>query len=172
MLILNLDNEEIGLIRSAGDGMEFENTTESSSRLGRWQPSSVRPKPLATSTPSNKERKEKQIATSKTTRDMVGKIKKTGSKSQIVKKAISDIPDQELLKEVEQLRLKLEALEKSKQKLVEEKMKVSNQLGVQTQVIFKISLILRLKGRFWKYYFWITLEFIIYNLNFNTSLQI
>ena len=117
--------------------MEIENATESSSKAHKptWQPLLVRAKPLATSTPSNRNRRDRKNESSNVPKDVIGKIRKSNSKSQLVEKSTSGIPDPELSKrELEELKLKVETLEQAKQKLIEEKIKVSKQLGIQTQV--------------------------------------
>ena len=115
--------------------MEFENNSETSlsSFRSTWQPSKLKSKPLATSTPSNRKRREKQTVNSKNVKEAIEKVKKSDAKSQVVENSSSDA-DQDISKELQELKLKLEVLEEGKQKLIEEKMKVSRQLGVQTQV--------------------------------------
>ena len=120
--------------------MEVENATETSSKASKpsWQPLLVKAKPLATSTPSNRNRRDKRNESSNVPKDVTGKIRKSSSKNQLVEKSTSAIPDPEASKrELEELQLKVEALEQSKERLIEEKIKVSKQLGVQTQVFIQ-----------------------------------
>ena len=72
----------------------------------------------------------------------MGQVKKSSFKSQIVEEKISEMSNLELSKQLEELKLRLDALEQAKEKLIEEKMKVSNQLGVQTQVWFSCNVLL------------------------------
>jgi len=139
------DGDQAELIRSAGDGMEVENATETSSKASKppWQPLLVKAKPLATSTPSNRNRRDRKNESSNVPKDVTGKIRKSSSKNQLVEKSTSAIPDPEASKrELEELQLKVEALEQSKERLIEEKIKVSKQLGVQTQVNTELKTLL------------------------------
>ena len=122
-------------VRSAGDGMEFENSENSTARQAfpKWQEDTVLPQPIASSTPAVK--KVKQVVSSRNARDILGKIKK----SQPIEILDEEAPPYQnystnLYKELEDLKLKLSTLEEMKDKIIEEKMKVSTQLGIQTQV--------------------------------------
>ena len=122
-------------VRSAGDGMEFANNENSTTRQAfpKWQEESVLPKPIAASTPAVK--KVKQVVSSQSARNILGKIKK----SQPFEILDEGAPPHQnystnLYKELEDLKLKLSTLEEMKDKIIEEKMKVSTQLGIQTQV--------------------------------------
>ena len=120
--------------------MEVENATETSSKAPKptWQPLLVKTKPLATSTPSNRNRRDRKNESANVPKDVAGKIRKSSSRNQLVEKSTSAIPDPEASKrELEELKLKVEALEQSKERLIEEKIKVSKQLGIQTQVFIQ-----------------------------------
>lgn len=110
--------------------MEFEHNREASlnSSKSPWQTSPKRPKPLATSTPSNRNRKEKG------SRIMAGKMQKPESIIPLIEKTEAAVVKQNASKELEEMKGQLDALEKANQRLIEEKMKLSNQLGIQTQV--------------------------------------
>lgn len=123
-------------VRSAGDGMEFENNEASMPRQisPNLQEETVLPKPIAASTPAA--RKVKQVISSRNAREILGKIKK----SQPVTILAEETPPHQnnstnLYKEIGDLKLKLSNLEEMKDKIIEEKMKVSKQLGIQTQVM-------------------------------------
>ena len=124
------------MVRSAGDGMEFEINQEANLKSSKasWQMPLKEPRPLATSTPSNKNRKGKQKIGQKSPQILIRNVKKPEITKELKEEIALDLQSHDPSKDFEEMKVKLGALEQTKQRLIEEKMKLSTQLGIQTQV--------------------------------------
>ena len=133
-----LDNGHTNqLVRSAGDGMEFEESNDVSSlrNTAKSWPEARPLVPLATSTPAvNRGKKMKHSVASRNAKELVGKMKKSESISVVEQRNSDKAEKSDLVKEIENLKLKIKGMEEAKEKFIEEKMKISTQLGIQTQV--------------------------------------
>ena len=126
------------MVRSAGDGMEFKQNNSDRTIDYDWPRDLRLKRPVATSTPALKEsKKEKKSEQRKSSKSILKELGKSDSIISI------DEKKKTLLKEKEEdLKLEIYQLKQSNEKLIEEKLKLSKQLGMQTQVL--IYFLLRL----------------------------
>ncbi len=129
-------------VRSAGDGMEWNNNSQvfQHTAENRWHEEFLLKRPMATSTPASRDTRIKQrkdIAAQKASKKILKDIDNVDSVQMMREKL-----DASYKIELENLRSKESYLETLNEKLVEEKLKLSKQLGIQSQVIVKYSFLL------------------------------